>query len=848
MNSLIQNCRYALRGFRGTPGFTAVALLSLAAGIGVNTAIFSVFNVVLLKNLPVPAPERLVFLRMPHGSLSYPLYREFRNRNQVLSGLLAAGGPFRMALRDRESEPETAEVTFVSGNFFETLGVVTPVGRPIAPSDDQVNVNPVGVLAYGIWQQRFAADRGIVGRLIRINGHPVTIIGVAARGFHGIDAGSPSDLYIPINSIGHIQPDFWGWDRPNWSWLDLVGRLKPGVSVTQAQASLNVIEPQVRAALDVERAKYWPGSKPDKDPEPVRLLPAGVGTPWIRYQLSNPLTILLIATGLVLLIACANVANLLLARGASRQREMAVRLSLGATRWRITSQLLTESLILAIAAGAFGVLLSFWGIDALLALLPSGRRALDLHVTPDLRVLAFTALVAVAAGLLFGLAPAREASRTDVTAAMKADLGGMARRSRLGLRQALVVAQVVLSLTLLVGAGLFLRTMKNLLDIDPGFRRENVLLVQIDPAPFGYKSERLRQFYDRLVERSRQIPGVIATSLANITPLSNQTRMADVSFEGYKPASAREMILEFNQVSAGYFATMGIPILLGRDFTFEDEPAITPEGGFVAGGGMRASGGDKGPSVPLLSHRAAIISESVARRFLKGGSPIGRRFSYGDPFDPREAFEIVGIAKDVKSDGLREKAPLMVYVPIWMHGAESCSLALRTARDPKQLMGAVRQAVRDLDSAIPVLQTTTLEEDVANNIGDERLIANLSTFFGALSLALASIGLYGVVSYAVTRRTKEFGIRMALGGQRSELLWMVLRESLGLVIAGIAVGTASAIALIRLVHSLLYGVSPYDPLTIALAATLLLATSVFAALLPTYRASRVDPMASLRSE
>ena len=847
MNTLIQNCRYALRGFRGTPGFTALALLSLAAGIGVNTAIFSVFNAVLLKNLPVPAPDRLVFVRMPNGDLSYPLYREFRNRNQVLSGLLAVGGPFRMALRAGESEAETAQVSFVSGNFFETLGVVTPVGRPIAPSDDQVTTNPVGVLAFGIWQQRFAADRNIVGRVIRVNGHPLTIIGVAARGFHGIAIGSPSDLYIPINSVGHIRPDFWGWERPNWNWLDLVGRLMPGVSLIQAQAALNVIEPQVRAALDAERAKYEPGSKPDTDRQRVRLLPAGVGTPWIRYQLSDPLHILLAATGIVLLIACANVANLLLARGASRQREMAVRLSLGATCWRITSQLVTESLILAIAAGALGVLLSFWGIDALLALLPAGRHALDLHVTPDWRVLAFTAFVAVAAGLLFGLAPAREASRTDVTSAMKTDLGGMVRGSHMPLRQALVVAQVVLSLTLLAGAGLFLRTMKNLLDIDPGFRRENVLLVQTEPAQFGYQGERLRQFYDRLLERSRQVPGVIASSLAKMTPLSGANETSDVSFEGYKPASAREMVLQFNQVSAGYFATMGIPILLGRDFTPEDEPAIVPEGGFLQGA-SGSSSTDSGP--PLLPHgrRTAIISESVARHFFQGANPIGRRFSYGDPFRAESAFEIVGVARDVKSADLRRTAPKMIYVPVWIQGAESCWLTLRTAHDPKQLTGALRQAVRDLDPAIPVLETTTLEEDVAHNIRDERLIANLSSFFGALSLALASIGLYGVVSYAVTRRTKEFGIRMALGGQRSELLWMVLRESLGLVIVGIVIGTGSTIALIRLVRSLLFGVTPYDPLTLTLAATILLGTSAFAALVPAYRASRTDPMASLRSE
>jgi len=352
-------------------------------------------------------------------------------------------------------------------------------------------------------------------------------------------------------------------------------------------------------------------------------------------------------------------------------------------------------------------------------------------------VLGFTALVSIGAGLLFGLDPAREASRTDVTAAMKADLGGMAHGSRMTLRQALVVAQVVLSLTLLVGAGLFLRTLRNLLDIDLGFRRENVLLVQTEPAQFGYKGEGLRAFYDRLLERTRQIPGVIATSLAKITPLSGANRNSDVSFEGYKPTSAREMILEFNQVSASYFATMGIPILIGRDFTPEDEPAITPEGGFLEGGGMRASGGDKGPSAPPLSHRTAIISESVARHFFQGTNPIGRRFSYGDPFRAETAFEIIGVVKDVKYVNLRKDAPRMIYVPIWMHDAESCSLALRTGQDPKQVMGAVRQAVRDLDPAIPVLEATTLKEDFDNNISDERLIANLSSFFGALSLALA---------------------------------------------------------------------------------------------------------------
>jgi putative ABC transport system permease protein len=847
MHTLIQNCRYAFRIFRGSPGFTAVALLSLAVGIGVNTAIFSVFNAVLLKSLPVRSPEQLVYVSIPNGSISYPYYRELRNRNQVLSGLIAASSPGRMAMRAGENEAELAAVSFVSGNFFETLGGATSLGRPLAPSDDQLNANPVGVLGYGIWQRSFAGDRGILGRTITINNHPVTVIGVAARGFRGVYPGSSSDLYLPLTSVGRIRPDFWGWERPNWNWLSVLGRLKPGMPLTQAQASLNIVEPQIREALNLEYARFSPGSKSSKDPEPIRLLPGGSGTPFLKRLLSDPLRILLIATGLVLLIACANVANLLLARAASRQREMAVRLSLGATSRRILSQLLTESMILAGAAGCLGVLLAFWGVDALLALRPAGRDAIDLQVAPDLRILAFSALVSMAAGLLFGLAPAFEASRTNITASMKADVGVTVRGSRMALRKTLVIVQVALSLVLLVAAGLFVRTLRNLLDIDLGFRRENVLVVQTDPAQFGYKGARLRMFYDRLLERTRNTQGVISASLAMITPLSGANRTSDVSFEGYRPQSKGEMILDFNQISERYFATMRIPIQIGRDFTPEDEPAITPEGGFL-GGIAGTSGTEAGPPVLPQPRRSAIISESVAHHFFKGTNPIGRRFSYGDPFKASEAFEIVGVVKDVKYSGLRWKPPWMVYVPVWMHGAEPCSLVLRTARDPKQLISTVRQTVRDLDAAIPILQATTVQDDIDNNISNERLIANLSGFFGALSLALAAIGLYGVVTYAVTRRTKEFGIRMALGAERSELIWMVLRESIGLVVVGIAIGAGVAFALTRLVSSLLYGVSAHDPLSIGLAASILFVTSIAAALIPAFRASKLDPMASLRCE
>ncbi len=847
MNTVIQNCRYAVRVFRGTPGFTAVALLSLAAGIGVNTAIFSVFSAVLLKSLPVRSPEQLVYVTSNQIG-SYPCYREFRDHNQVLSGLLAASGPEKMAMRAGGNETELVAVSFVSGNFFESLGVATVLGRPFAPSDDQLSANPVGVLGYGIWQRSFAADPGILGRTVSINSHPLTVIGVAARGFRGIDAGSPSDLYIPINSVSRIRPDFWGWDRPNWHWLSVLGRLKPGVPLTQAQASLNVLEPQVRQALGLELAKLTPGSTPrPMDPAPVRLLRGGRGTPWLSRQLSSPLRILLMATVLVLLIACANVANLLLARAASRQREMAVRMSLGATSRNILSQLLTESLILAGAAGCLGVLLAFWGVDALLGLLPVGRHAVDLQVAPDLNILAFSALVSMAAGLLFGLAPAFEASRTNIRASMKADIGATVRGSRMALRKTLVIVQVAFSLALLVGAGLFVRTLRNLLNIDPGFRRENVLEVQTDPAQFGYKAIRLRMFYDRLLERSRKTPGVISASLAKITPLSGASRTSLISVEGYRAEPKEELIWNINQVSAGYFATMRIPILIGRDFGPEDEPTLMPEGGFL-GGIAGASGADAGPPVLPQQGRSAIINESVARHFFKDRNPIGRRFSYGDHFQVGKAFEIVGVVKDAKYDGLRENAPMMAYVPVWMHGAEPCSLAIRTARDPKQLISTVRQEVRDLDAAIPILEANTLEDDVDSDISNERLIARLCAFFGALSLALASIGLYGIISYAVTRRTKEFGIRMALGGQRSELMWMVLRETLGLVGAGIAIGTGVAFALTRLVGSLLYGVSAHDPLTIGLAAAILLVTSIGAALIPAYRASRSDPMIALRCE
>ncbi len=821
---------------RANPGFTAVAVASLALGIGVNTAMFSAVDQTLIRRLPVPEPQQLVSLK---GSRiqTYPFYREFRDRNQVFSGLLAAGYGNKTGVRPEGArEIELAEVNLVSGTYFRTLGVGAARGRLITPQDDQKpGGSPVAVLSYSYWERRFSTDPNVVGRKIAVNGYPLEIVGIAQKGFGGLFLSDTIDLFAPLTMIPVIDRGRAEvWDSPNMHWLWVMGRLKPGISMEQAQASLRVLQPQVEDVLATRLTKDN-GKRPDWKSDPIVLAEGAQGLPFYREQMADPLRILSFATGFVLLIAGANVANLLLARAAGRQKEMAVRIAIGATRARLIRQLLTESLLLSFTGGIAGVALSYWGVRALASV--AGWEEMSLR--PDLHLFLFAAAAIAITGLLFGLAPAIRSARSGLTAAMK-----VGARFRLG--KTLIAAQVALSLALLVAAGLFLQTLRNIRSVDPGFRRKNVLIVDVDPSTLGYGGQRLRAFYDQVVERVRALPGVRAASLSGMTPFGNYSRSRSFSAEGVQP-KAGEMLMSFsNPVSSDYFATMGIPMLLGRDFRASDEPSVLPQANFLSKVG-RNSGGSSEP--PKTAFRSVIVNQSLARKLFGGANPVGKRISYDDRYAAEGSFEIVGVVRDVHYVDLKRGDDLgMIYEPSWGEGADARWIGIRTAGDPKALASAVGAELRKVDPDVPILRTRTMEEYVGSQTSRERMMAVLCTFFGAIALLLAAVGLYGVMAHAVTQRTKEVGIRMALGARQSDVVRMVVRESMIPVAAGIVVGLAAALGLTRFLASMLFGVAPRDPLSIAVAAAALIAVAALAAAIPARRASRVEPTIALRYE
>jgi predicted permease len=614
-------------------------------------------------------------------------------------------------------------------------------------------------------------------------------------------------------------------------WLTPIARLKAGVSLTEAQAQMRVLWPQVADAV---------GRRRRSDEETITLTPGARGG---RTEMADPLRVLGVATGLVLLIACANVANLLLTRATGRRREIAVRLALGATRGRLVRQLLTESLLLAAIGGALGLGLAWWGVGAL-ARLELVNSNLRFH--PSLAVAGFSAAATLVTGILFGLAPALRATGIGLADAVKD--GGSAGRSarRLLLGKALIAAQVALSLALLVEAGLFVRTLRNLRNVDIGFAADKAAIVDIDPTKLGYRGQRLREFYDTLLERTRRIRGVQSASLSLATPMGEFAMASGFSVEGYQPKAGENLYALTNSVTEGYFTTLGIPMLLGRDFGARDEPAVTPKDNPFAAIG-RQSGSVQ--EEPLEAPGTCVVDESIARKLFGDGNPLGRHISFDDKYKAAGALEIVGVVKDVRHMAIR-KADRMgsIYVPSWSRGAEARWLEVRMAGDAAPVIAAIRRELRDLDPNVPLLQFRMLREYVDSNMSRERLIAWLAGFFGLLAVALASVGLYGVVAYAVTQRTREIGIRMALGAQAGDVVRMIVGGSLGPVLAGVIAGLGGALALARLVAGMLYGVAPRDPLSMALAAAGMLTVALVAAAIPARRASRVDPTEALHYE
>jgi predicted permease len=830
MSKLSQDFRFALRTFGKSPVFTTVAVASLALGIGANTAIFTLMDQVLLRMLPVREPERLVQLDQQgpnQGStygpraFSYPMYMDFRDRAEVFSGVIARFTTHVSLTHKAQTERVRAEL--VSGNYFDVLGVGAAKGRLISPADDRnLGGHPVAVLSHSLWQTKFGGSTEILNQKILLNGHPMVVIGIAAPGFGGVQVGAISDVYVPMMMKPQITPTWNGMDDRRVMWLNIFARLNPGVSEEQAKASVQVLYKQVLESLELptirEPSARFRSLFLDKK---IAVLPASRGTSDLRRDAEKPLWVLTAMVGLVLLIACANVANLLTARAASRQKEIAIRLSLGASRGQIVRQLLVESVALAAAGGVFGLLVAAWTGDLLLSLLPleAGRSALS--TSPDARVLAYNFAISIAAALLFGLVPAIQATRPELATVLKDEAGNLSTASgQVRFRKGLVVAQIALSLLLLIGAGLFTRSLYNLRELNPGFVTENLMTFKVDPSLVGYQKERALALYERVQQSIAAIPGVRSASMATVAVLTGDRNISTVRLEGYEAKEGEDMNPDINEIGPGYFTTMRIPILLGREFT---------------------------PADRLGAPKVAVVNETMAKKYF-GGNPLGRKLAFGGRSKVID-IEIVGVVKDQKSNNLREEIPRFVYVPVLQRENPSqIAFYARTDIDPAQMANALRREVQRVDANMPVTELKSMEVQVSESLFVERLVAMLSAFFGLLATVLAAIGLYGVMAYTVARRTREIGVRMALGAERSVVLWMVMKEVALLALIGVLIGLPAAVGLGRYVQSQLFGLEPTDPFTLGLATLSLVIVAFFAGYIPADRATRIDPMIALRYE
>jgi macrolide transport system ATP-binding/permease protein len=886
-SSIFQDIRYAMRVLRKSSSFTVVAVLTLALGIGANTLIFSFIDAVLLRSLPVQDPQQLVVFRWTahakpkiHGQSSYgdcdthsppgdcsfsvPFFKTIRAEGNTFSGVAAFAGPIDVDLSGNGAA-SIADGTYVSGDFFSTLGVRTFVGRPLILSDDTPSAPPAIVLNYAYWVRAFGADRSAVGRTVRLDNTAATIVGVADPHFTNLTPGKTQDFFMPLSLSNRVREEWGGkqdylTDASNW-WVVMIGRLKHGVSAGEAQAAATTIyhNEMLHGATPVFNEAAAPA---------IQLLPACPGLNGETSRIVPMLVLMMIVVGFVLLIACANVAGLTLARSAARQKEMAVRLALGAGRARLIRQLLTESVLLAVAGGAFGVFLSVWRIGAVVGMVSGGSdEPFPFVVVPDWRVLTFTVAATFTTAILFGLVPALRGSRIDLTPSLKESApslpGGAAYTGRMfRLGDALVIAQVALSIVVLIGAGLLVRTLRNLHSINPGFDTRNILLFGIDPTIAGYTDAQTQQLYGNLQQRFAALPGVISVSYSEEALLAGGWSGAEVHLDDAPPK--QDVDTKQLPVGLNFFSTMRIPILAGRAFNSADFAAAVATN--AAADALRSAtrmanpasspasiSAPPSPAREAYDHSApvpVIINEAFAKKYLPNKNPIGMHVGGAQTTDnevqhPGPGYTIVGIASNTKYDQLKGEIEPILFLPVVRNSAH---FELRTAASPTELVRSVREIVSQAGDNLPLTQVRTQTEQIDHMLFQQRMLARLSGFFGLAALVLACIGLYGLLSYEVARRTRELGIRVALGAHQSDLLRLVVGQGIVLVLIGAAIGIAAAIGITRFMSTMLYGVHADDPLTFAGVAILLTLVALAACYIPARRAMRADPMVALRYE
>jgi predicted permease len=839
MTSLLDDLRYAVRSLRKVPLFTAVAVLSMALGIAANTAVFTLVDQVVLRRLPVSRPGELVQLHaqgtesygggMGDGTeLSYAMYRDLRDHNTVFAGMFCR---MQTGLHvGHQGRTELAAGELVSGTFFPVLGVRAAAGRLFSSDDDRSpGAHPVAVLGYNYWQSRFGGDPGIVGRTIVVNGHSLELVGVVQAGFEGLDIGQPVQLYVPIAMQPQMGPAWLQFEGRRWRWVQVFGRLREGVTLDAAKAA---IQPLYRSVLEreVADAAFAQASSETKRrflEGALRVEDASRGHSGLRQSVTQPLLILMAIAGGVLLIVCANPTNLLVARGAARYRELALRLALGARAGQVMRLMLAESLVLAALGAAVGLVLASWGAGALLGYFSTEDNRAAIAANVDTRILLFTVAVAVVTALAAGLFPALRSTRIDVAPSLKG-AGGAVISEQPRVRKALVVAQVALSFVLLTGAGLFLRSLRNLLEVDTGFRTAQVLTFGFDLSRSGYDRDRASAFMKAFLERVHRMPGVSSAAFAFQSLLGGGGWGMDFTVEGYQSAPGGNASAAANAVSPGFFETMGIPVIAGREFGERDDRSTALPDGWP--------------------YRVAVVNESFARRYFKGENPVGRRLGIGADPGTTMPIEIVGLVKDTRYAAVREDPPPQVFFPYLQHTIEYLNAYIRTDQDPYAVMQAVRREMAALDPQVAIYDVSTLDQRVRRSIVNERLVASLSSTLAMMATLLSIVGLYGVMAYTVTRRTREIGIRMALGALTSQIARSVLREAGAMVAIGLTVGFAAAWWLGRYVQHQLYGVTSADTTTMLAAAVCLSTVAVTASLLPARRAARVSPMAALREE